>query len=178
MDPRIDPEPSADERVTLNGFLDYYRGTMLTKIDGLTDEQARTRFVGSDTTLLGLVRHLTEVERNWFRRRLRGEDAPPLYYSDADPDGDFHPGLDWTIAEAVAAYERECEVSRVIVADTASLDELTVVPITRLRRAREPALDPRAHDRGDRAPCRPRRHPARADRRSDRRLSRPTSGEP
>jgi uncharacterized damage-inducible protein DinB len=129
VDPRIDPEPSADERVTLNGFLDYQRGTMITKIDGLTDEQARTRFVGSDTTLLGLVRHLTEVERNWFRRRLRGEDAPPLYYSDADPDGDFHPGADWTIAEAVASYERECEVSRVIVADTASLDEVTVVPI-------------------------------------------------
>lgn len=129
VDPRIDPEPSADERVTLNGFLDYQRGTMITKIDGLTDEQARTRYVGSDTTLLGLVRHLAEVERNWFRRRLRGEDAPPLYYSDADPDGDFHPGADWTIAEAVASYERECEVSRVIVADTASLDEVTVVPI-------------------------------------------------
>jgi uncharacterized damage-inducible protein DinB len=129
VDPRIDPEPSADERVTLNGFLDYYRATILTKIDGLTDEQARTRFVGSDTTLLGLVRHLAEVERNWFRRRLRGEDAPPLYYSEADPDGDFHPGLDWTIAEAVTTYEQECAVSRVIVADTATLDEVTVVPI-------------------------------------------------
>lgn len=129
VDPRIDPEPSADERVTLNGFLDYYRGTIITKIDGLTDEQARTRFVGSDTTLIGIVRHLAEVERNWFRRRLRGEDAPPLYYSEADLDGDFHPGPDWTVPEAVAAYERECAVSRVIVADTASLDELTVVPV-------------------------------------------------
>jgi len=129
MQPRTDPEPSADERVTLTGFLDWYRATIILKIDGLTDEQARTRFVGSDTSLLGLVRHLTEVERNWFRRRLRGEDAPPLYYSKADPDGDFHPGLDWTVADAVTAYERECDVSRVIVADTASLDELTVVPI-------------------------------------------------
>jgi uncharacterized damage-inducible protein DinB len=130
MQPRIDPEPSADERVTLTGFLDWYRATMVMKIDGVTDEQARTRYVPSDTSLLGLVRHLTEVERNWFRRRLRGEDAPPLYYSKQDPDGDFHPGLDWTVAEAVAAYESECEVSRVIVADTASLDELTVVPIS------------------------------------------------
>jgi uncharacterized damage-inducible protein DinB len=129
VEPRTEPEPSADERVTLVGFLDYYRATILTKIDGLTDEQARTRFVGSDTSLLGLVRHLSEVERSWFRRRLRGEDAPPMYYSDQDPDGDFHPGLDWTIAEAVATYERECDVARVIVADTASLDELTVGPI-------------------------------------------------
>jgi uncharacterized damage-inducible protein DinB len=130
MQPRIDPEPSADERVTLTGFLDWYRATILQKIDGLTDEQARTRYVPSDTSLLGLVRHLTEVERNWFRRRLRDEDAPPLYYTAEDPDGDFHPGLDSTVAEAVAAYERECDVSRVIVADTASLDELTVVPIS------------------------------------------------
>jgi uncharacterized damage-inducible protein DinB len=130
MQPRIDPEPSADERVTLTGFLDWYRATILQKIDGVTDDQARTRYVPSDTSLLGLVRHLTEVERSWFRRRLRGEDAPPLYYSDADRDGDFHPGLDWTVAEAVAAYERECDVSRVIVADTASLDELTVVPVS------------------------------------------------
>ena len=129
MEPRTEPEPNADERVTLAGFLDYYRATILTKIDGLTDEQARTRFVGSDTTLLGIVRHLSEVERSWFRRRLRGEDAPPMYYSDQDPDGDFHPGLDWTIAEAVATYERECDVSRVIVADTASLDELAVRPV-------------------------------------------------
>ena len=67
VDPRTDPEPGADERVTLNGFLDWYRATIVMKIDGLTDEQARTRFVGSDTSLLGLVRHLTEVERNWFR---------------------------------------------------------------------------------------------------------------
>jgi uncharacterized damage-inducible protein DinB len=126
MDARTDPEPSADERVTLTGFLEYQRATILTKIDGLTDDQARLRFVGSDTSLLGIVRHLAEVERNWFRRKLRGEHAPPLYYSDSDPDGDFHPGLDWTIALAVASYERECEVSRLITADTASLDELTV----------------------------------------------------
>jgi uncharacterized damage-inducible protein DinB len=129
VQPRTEPEPSAGERVTLNGFLDYYRATIVQKIEGLSDEQARTRFVGSDTNLLGIVRHLAEVERSWFRRRLRGEDAPPLYYSKADPDGDFHPGLDWTVAEAVASYERECDVSRVIVADTANLDELTVTEV-------------------------------------------------
>src|SRR4051812_19123513 len=130
MRARAEPEPSADERITLTEFLDYYRSTMVVKLDGLTDEQARVRLVGTDTNLLGLVRHLTEVERNWFRRRLRGEDAPPQYYSEADPDGDFHPGADWTIAEAVAAYHRECDISRTITADTASLDELTVVPIS------------------------------------------------
>jgi uncharacterized damage-inducible protein DinB len=130
MEPRAEPQPSADERVTLNEFLDYYRATMVLKLDGLTDEQAQVRLLGSDTSLLGLVRHLTEVERSWFRRKLRGENAPPEYYTEADPDGDFHAGKDWTIATAVAAYHRECEISRTITADTASLDELTAVDIT------------------------------------------------
>jgi hypothetical protein len=129
MDPRVDPEPNAGERITLTEFLDWYRATMIVKLDGLTDEQARVRLVGSDTNLLGLVRHLTEVERNWFRRKLRGEDAAPLYYTDADPDGDFHVGPADTIAGVVAAYERECAISRAITADTASLDELSALPI-------------------------------------------------
>src|SRR4051794_34604131 len=121
MRPRAEPEPSAGERITLTEFLDYYRATMVLKVDGLTDEQARARLVGSDTNLLGLIRHLAEVERTWFRPRLRGEDAPPLYSDDADPDGDFHAGPEVTIADAVAAYDRECEISRTITADTASL---------------------------------------------------------
>jgi uncharacterized damage-inducible protein DinB len=129
MDPRVDPEPSANERITLTEFLDWYRQTMAVKLDGLTDEQARVRLVGSDTNLLGLVRHLTEVERNWFRRRVRGEDAPPRYSPDADPDGDFHDGPGDTIAAALAAYDEECAISRAITADTASLDELSAVPI-------------------------------------------------
>jgi uncharacterized damage-inducible protein DinB len=129
MDPRVDPEPSAGERITLTEFLDWYRQTMVLKVSGLTDEQARARLVGSDTNLLGLIRHLTEVERSWFRRRLRGEDAPPRYYSDADPDGDFRVGAGDTIAAVVAEYEAECEISRAITADTASLDELSAVPV-------------------------------------------------
>lgn len=129
MDPRVDPEPSAGERITLTEFLDWYRLTMVLKLQGLTDDEARAKLVGSDTTLLGLVRHLTDVERNWFRRRLRGEDVAPQYYSDADLDGDFHVGPRDTIAATIAAYEAECEISRAITADTASLDELSAVPI-------------------------------------------------
>jgi uncharacterized damage-inducible protein DinB len=129
MDPRVDPEPNAGERITLTEFLDWYRQTMAVKVDGLTDEQARAKLVGTDTNLLGLIRHLTEVERNWFRRRFRGEDVAPHYYSDADPDGDFRVGPSDTIADALAAYDAECAISRTITADTASLDELTAVPI-------------------------------------------------
>jgi uncharacterized damage-inducible protein DinB len=129
MDPRVDPQPRADERIMLTEFLDWYRLTMAVKVDGLTDEQARAKLVGTDTNLLGLIRHLTDVERNWFRRRFRNEDIAPRYYSDADRDGDFRVGPADTIAAALAAYEEECEISRTITADTASLDDLSAIPI-------------------------------------------------
>jgi hypothetical protein len=53
------------------------------------EQLARRAVPPSNLSLLGLVRHLAEVERSWFRRRLAGQEAPPIYYSDADPDGDF-----------------------------------------------------------------------------------------
>jgi hypothetical protein len=72
--------PSAPER----------RVTFARKLEGLTPEQLRRRSVEpSSLSLLGLARHLAEVERSWWRARVAGEDAPPLTYSDDDPDGDF-----------------------------------------------------------------------------------------
>jgi hypothetical protein len=126
---RIEPLPSADERTTLEQFLDYYRGTIETKIDGLDDEQARIEIPPSDMTLIGLVRHLAEVERNWFRRRFIGEDAPPMFYSDDDPDGDFHVGPTDRIADALAVYRAECARAREIAGAAPSLDALSVVSV-------------------------------------------------
>jgi uncharacterized damage-inducible protein DinB len=71
--------------------------------------------------LLGLVRHMTEVERSWFRRRIAGEDAPPLYYTDARPDDDFD-GVDAADPAAMfAAFNAEVERCRTIAA-AASLE--------------------------------------------------------
>jgi Protein of unknown function (DUF664) len=84
---------SGDERPLLEGFLDFHRATLLMKCQGLTDDQLKLRSADPSTlSLLGLVRHLTEVERGWFRRRIGGEtgaSVAPLYYSDARPDDDF-----------------------------------------------------------------------------------------
>jgi Protein of unknown function (DUF664) len=72
-DHRVDPPLEADERATLTGFLDYLRDTLALKCDGLTDDQLRERAVPpSNLSLLGLVRHMAEVERNWFRPVLGG----------------------------------------------------------------------------------------------------------
>ncbi|MFH8405739.1 DinB family protein [Streptomyces sp. NPDC018019] len=79
------PPMDADERTSLESWLDFYRTTLAQKCDGLTEEQVRAASAPpSQLTLLGLVRHLTEVERTWFRRVLVHEDAPSVFSGDAD----------------------------------------------------------------------------------------------
>ena len=116
----------------LTEMLDYYRATLLRKIEGLSDEQARTAAVPpSDLNLLGLVRHLAEVERSWFRTRFNGEELRPLFCDESsptgDPDGDLHPGPSDTVADGVAALLAEIDVARGITASTGSLDQVAKV---------------------------------------------------
>src|SRR6516164_3434472 len=87
---RHDTPPVAGERQMLEAWLDFHRQTLLSKCSGLTADQLRQRTAPpSSLSLLGLVRHMTDVERGWFRRRVAGEDVGFLYSSEADPDGEF-----------------------------------------------------------------------------------------
>ena len=80
---RTDPPFRTDERTMLRDWLEYHRETLAMKCDGCTEAQLRMRSVEpSSMSLLGLVRHMGEVERNWFRRVMAGEDAPPRTYDD------------------------------------------------------------------------------------------------
>jgi hypothetical protein len=89
-DPRETDVETADERSTLLDYLRYYRLTMEMKCAGLDAEQLARRSVPPSTmSLLGLVRHLAEGERH-FRRVMAGEDAPKLYSTDEDRDGDWN----------------------------------------------------------------------------------------
>jgi uncharacterized damage-inducible protein DinB len=89
MPDRRDPDLTAAERPLLAGFLDYYRDTLASKCAGLSAEQLAERAVPpSPLSLLGLVRHMAEVECGWFRR-LNGETITHRYYSEDNPDGDF-----------------------------------------------------------------------------------------
>jgi uncharacterized damage-inducible protein DinB len=120
---RTPPPYIADERAMLQAWLDFHRATLALKCDGLSAEQLRTRSVPPSTlSLLGLVRHLTEVERGWFRRTLAGEDLAPLYYSDAEPDGDFDLVDDADLDEMMAAWHAECDHSAELVSQAPSLD--------------------------------------------------------
>ena len=122
-----EPARDAGEREMLVAWLDWHRATMLTKCEGLTAAQlGRRSCPPSDLTLLGLVRHLVEIERNYFAAWAGITDLPH-YYSDADPDGDFHlpdPVTDDAVREAFDAWQAECDRSRRIVAEADSLDQV------------------------------------------------------
>jgi hypothetical protein len=113
-----DPEllPTADEATTLWSFLDYYRSILIRKAEGITEAQARITLGPSDLTLIGLVRHMAEVERGWFRRRFMDIDCALLYCGDAargeDPDGDFHAADDDTVDDALRALCEEIDFAR------------------------------------------------------------------
>lgn len=118
---RIDPPPEGDERATLTGFLDYQRATLEWKCAGLTPQQLVTRATPPSTmSLLGLLRHLTEVERGWFDQVATGERRPPLYYSTENPDGDFDDVVadPAAIAAALAAWHTAVGESRAVTART------------------------------------------------------------
>jgi uncharacterized damage-inducible protein DinB len=119
---RVDPPLVGGEREMLRDFLDYHRGTLAMKCDGLSDEDLRRRSMPpSALCLLGLVRHMADVERQWFRRVINGEDLPVLW----SENGDFQAAYDAseaTRAEAFAAWEAEVERSRRIERKAGSLD--------------------------------------------------------
>jgi len=105
--PVPDPPLVGDERMMLQARLDYQRQTLLYKCRGLSGEELRRQASPpSSLSLLGLVRHMSEVERSWFRRRIGGDDVAFLYSSEADPDGEFD-HVDLADAEADFATFRE-----------------------------------------------------------------------
>ncbi|MET8139414.1 DinB family protein [Sphaerisporangium sp. NPDC005288] len=119
---RIPPPVIGDERAMLRGFLDYQRATLAMKCDGLSDEELRRRSMPPSTlSLLGLVRHMAEVERAWFRRVVGGEDVP-LVWSD---EGDYQVAYDAsgaTRSQAFAAWQAEVEHARRIELRAPSLE--------------------------------------------------------
>ncbi|MFJ9640792.1 DinB family protein [Streptomyces sp. NPDC101178] len=110
---RSEPALDAAERPMLEGWLDYHRETLAMKCEGLTDAQLREASVPpSALTLLGLVRHLAEVERYWFREILAGEELADLYSTEEDPDGDFKVTESTTWADTEAAWRAETAAAR------------------------------------------------------------------
>jgi uncharacterized damage-inducible protein DinB len=110
----------------LDQWLDFHRATLLQKCAGLDDEQLRTASCPpSNLTLLGLVRHLTDVERGWFLRGVGGQsesEVPPLYYSDEDPEADFEDLGSASAASVFETYDKAVADARAVAAG-AELDQ-------------------------------------------------------
>ena len=120
------PPLNADERTTLESWLDFHRSTLAMKCEGLDDKQAAAASVPpSVLTLTGIVQHMAEVERNWFRRVLAGEQAPPIYDLPADPlgpDGGFELAEGAALGDALATWRAEIASARETCADLALAD--------------------------------------------------------
>ncbi|MDQ3716945.1 MAG: DinB family protein [Actinomycetota bacterium] len=125
---RVDEPFTGDELSTLEGFLEWGRYTLLHKCAGLAADQLVLRPVPpSRLSLLGLIRHLTDVERSWFRRRFAAEDVPLLYSRPGMPDAAFE-DVDPGGAETdYAALVSEWELSRLAICDR-KLDETFAHP--------------------------------------------------
>jgi uncharacterized damage-inducible protein DinB len=102
--------PSVGERATLTDFLTGYRQTLEMKCQGLDAEQMARRSVPpSNMSLLGLIRHMADVERHWFRQVLSGDDMPRRFRTPEDHDADFNgaTGDPAVVDEAWAAWHEE-----------------------------------------------------------------------
>ena len=107
------PRLAADERTTLHALLQYHRESLVRKVEGIDDEMARRRLVGSDTTLLWLAKHAAGAEARWVLHGFAGQE---------DALRDDAVGADDNLATAVAEYrETWTRVDAVVAA--ASLDD-------------------------------------------------------
>ena len=131
MDPGNDPRFASvelgDERTTLIDYLRAYRLTLRMKCADLDPEQMATRSVLPSTmSLLGLIRHMADVERSWFRRVMAGEVAPRRFSSEEDPQGAWTGavGDPAVVAEAWGALDTEVAFAERFVAETGDLSTL------------------------------------------------------
>jgi hypothetical protein len=116
---RTEPPFLLTERAMLEAWLEFHRTTLLLKCEGLDDAGRKRRPVPtSKLSLHGLVRHMAEVERNWFRRvLLRDTSAAPIWFDPAEEDSELVPldGADWQAD--LATWQAECDASRVAAAE-------------------------------------------------------------
>ena len=120
VDPRRSEPPYVlGERAMLEAWLEYHRTTLLLKCEGLDDVERKARPIAtSKLSLHGLVRHMAEVERSWFRRTLmRDPDAPYLWVDPAVDDRELVPLEDADWASDLATWEAECDHSRAAAAE-------------------------------------------------------------
>ena len=123
------PPVTADERTTLEQFLDYFRSVLVRKADGIDEAQARRQVGVSAMDMLGLVRHMALVEQWWFSQAFAGSTEPDLWEDPDDHDADWHHSPADTLAVALDALHTEIDKARAVVAGATTLDALTAIDV-------------------------------------------------
>jgi len=116
---RTEPAFVLADRAMLEAWLEFHRATLLLKCEGLNDAERKARLVPTSLlSLHGLVRHMAEVERNWFSRvLLAAPDTRPIWYDPASEDSELVPLDDADWETDLAMWHAECEQSRANSAD-------------------------------------------------------------
>ena len=140
---RPEPLPAADEATTLLGFLDYQRATLAWKCAGL-DKAGLSATVGVSTmTLGGILKHMSLVEQGWFSRSLWGRERSAPWDTvdwDADPDWEWHTAAQDSPDELFALWDRECALSRTLVAEALAEGGLERLAVRTWSDGRAPSL--------------------------------------
>jgi|SRR5581483_5250768 len=122
--------PLGSEREILTGYLDRHRDTLEWKCSGLSHEQLSERACApSELTLLGLLRHMAEVEYYWFESVLLGKDDNlGVFGSEEDPDGDFTDLGSHSPEFVLSHWKQACEAARQAAGSVADLDQVAEKP--------------------------------------------------
>jgi len=107
-----EPDGTGSERQVLEAFLDFHRQVLVSKVDGIPENEARQRRVPSKTTLAGLIKHMIGVERGWFQEVLAGRKPEDIGPNVGGGDESWDLAENETVSSLIKEYEQTCEQSR------------------------------------------------------------------
>ena len=110
--PAGQPDSIGSERQVLEAFLDFHRQVLVSKVDGISENEARRRRVPSKTTLAGLIKHMIGVERGWFQEVLGGRNPEDIGPNVGGGEESWDLAEDETVSSLIKEYEQTCEQSR------------------------------------------------------------------
>jgi uncharacterized damage-inducible protein DinB len=106
------PDSAGSERPVLEAFLDFHRQVLVSKVDGISEDEARRRRVPSKTTLAGLIKHMIGVERGWFQEVLGGRNPEDIGPNVGGGEESWDLAKNETVSSLIKEYEQTCEQSR------------------------------------------------------------------
>lgn len=106
------PDSTGSERQVLEAFLDFHRQVLVSKVDGISENEASHRRVPSKTTLAGLIKHMIGVERGWFQEVLAGRKPEDIGPNVGGGDESWDLAENETVSSLIKEYEQTCEQSR------------------------------------------------------------------